>query len=402
MPISSYFPTHLYVSMVNSHNYWLAPLLGIAGLFFGAIFTGGISVYIEHYRHVKNKLATAYAFKGEISALLDIIEKRNFVGLLDSLITQKELIHQKLMKFYIAGSSIEQQKEIVKELSIDYLIRFSFLANEDVFYVKNSLRNEIGLLGEAAESVIRFYNLANAFLLDVEVNEKYNEEIKSRFWQGNSMEIIDRLYNFAKDFNMLYYTEVNEKIHKSMLEMAKAIIDAGSEGIKKIDELIIKIPSNIEGLNNIDKINEHANKHFSPDSDKPSGRCNTIEKYFDRHLLYFLDTDSDRFSFKTLMYFIANLFAIAGLMSIGLLSWYNRNQCAGIVLILVSVVLVVLAFVKWISPLFSGKIKKSFWLRIIASAAFAIIFSFLIIKVFDIVFVSNFEELIRLTQLKKP
>jgi hypothetical protein len=398
MPVTSYIPTHLYVSMVSSHNYWLAPLLGIAGLFFGAVFTGGISIYIEHYRHVKNKLATAYAFKGEISALLDIVEKRNFVGLLESLIKQKELIHQKLMKFYIAGSSIEQQKEIVKELSIDYLIRFSFLANEDVFYVKNSLRNEIGLLGEAAESVIRFYNLANAFLLDVEVNEKYNEEIKSRFWQGNSIQIIDRLYNFAKDFNMLYYAEVNGKIHESMFEMAKAIIDVGNEGIKKIDELIIKISPKNEGLNNIYKMNEQENKHFSPNSDKPLGKCKAIEKYLDRHLLYFLDTDNDRFSFKTLMYFIANLFVLSALMSIGLF-WLGNNQYIGIVLILISVVLLSLAFIKWIFP-FSRKIKNIFWM-IIASVVFALIF-LLIIHVFNTVLISNFEELIRLTRLKKP
>ena len=398
MPVTSYIPTHLYVSMVSSHNYWLAPLLGIAGLFFGAVFTGGIYIYIEHYRHVKNKLATAYAFKGEISALLDIVEKRNFVGLLESLIKQKELIHQKLMKFYIAGSSIEQQKEIVKELSIDYLIRFSFLANEDVFYVKNSLRNEIGLLGEAAESVIRFYNLANAFLLDVEVNEKYNEEIKSRFWQGNSIQIIDRLYNFAKDFNMLYYAEVNGKIHESMFEMAKAIIDVGNEGIKKIDELIIKISPKNEGLNNIYKMNEQENKHFSPNSDKPLGKCKAIEKYLDRHLLYFLDTDNDRFSFKTLMYFIANLFVLSALMSIGLF-WLGNNQYIGIVLILISVVLLSLAFIKWIFP-FSRKIKNIFWM-IIASVVFALIF-LLIIHVFNTVLISNFEELIRLTRLKKP
>ncbi len=183
-----------------------------------------------------------------------------------------------------------------------------------------------------------------------------------------------------------------------MFEMAKAIIDVGNEGIKKIDELIIKISPKNEGLNNIYKMNEQENKHFSPNSDKPLGKCKAIEKYLDRHLLYFLDTDNDRFSFKTLMYFIANLFVLSALMSIGLF-WLGNNQYIGIVLILISVVLLSLAFIKWIFP-FSRKIKNIFWM-IIASVVFALIF-LLIIHVFNTVLISNFEELIRLTRLKKP
>ena len=79
MPISTHIPDHLYVSVINGHNAWLVPLLGGGGLIVGALITSGLSLYIEHYRHVKQKLATAYAFKGEISALLDIIKERQYI-----------------------------------------------------------------------------------------------------------------------------------------------------------------------------------------------------------------------------------------------------------------------------------------------------------------------------------
>ena len=93
---STYIPAHLYVSIINGHNTWLAPLLGVAGLIVGALITGGLSLYKDHYRHKKKKLATAYAFKGEINALLDIIKKRQYIAELEDKIESLKIAVEKL------------------------------------------------------------------------------------------------------------------------------------------------------------------------------------------------------------------------------------------------------------------------------------------------------------------
>ncbi len=233
-----HIPSNIHISLINGHNYWLAPLLGVAGLIFGALFTGAISLYIEHYRHVKKKLATAYAFKGEISALLDIIEKRNFIGMLENFIKTADSAREKLNEFYVVGNPEALRKQIIGELGTNYLKRFVFTVNEDTFYVKKSLKDSIGLIEESAEPVIKFYNIANALILDVEENRKFNEFVDSKFWIGTRGQIIDNLYNFAIDFNALFYVDANEIIHKSILEITKALMDFGKESIEQLDKLI--------------------------------------------------------------------------------------------------------------------------------------------------------------------
>ena len=203
MPISPDFPNHLYVSIINGNNAWLASLLVVAGLIVGALITGGLSLYIEHYRHVKQKLATAYAFKSEISALLDIITKRNYIEALKNKIEELKMSVEKLDGYfekYIREP--EEFKSTIKYLSTTPIYRFSLVVNEDIFYVKNSLKKDIGLLGDASVPVIRFYGMTNALLLDLTENNKNNNEINSKFWKIPEKDILIKLFDYYAFFNI--------------------------------------------------------------------------------------------------------------------------------------------------------------------------------------------------------
>lgn len=151
--ISTHIPAHLYVSIINGHNTWFAPLLAITGLIVGALITGGLSLYIEHYRHVKQKLATAYAFKDEISALLDIIAKRKYIEALSDKIKELKMSVEKLDGYfekYIKDP--EEFKSTVRYLGTTPMHRFSFVVNEDIFYVKNSLKKRHWSTGQRIRS----------------------------------------------------------------------------------------------------------------------------------------------------------------------------------------------------------------------------------------------------------
>lgn len=48
--------------------------IGLFGIILGAIITGGIQIYSDRIKLKNEKLSTAYAYKGEIQSLLEIIE----------------------------------------------------------------------------------------------------------------------------------------------------------------------------------------------------------------------------------------------------------------------------------------------------------------------------------------
>ncbi len=242
MPIPTHIdiPAHSYVAVINGHNAWLAPLLGVAGLIVGALITGGLSLYIEYYRHVKQKLATAYAFNEEISALLDIIEKRKYIEALGNKIKELEIAVEKLENISEIYGNPEKFKSMIKNLGATPFYRFYFAVNEDIFYVKNSLKKDIGLLNDASVPVIRFYGMTNAFLLDVIENNKSNDKIDSKIWELPEKEMFSELYSYYKLHNVHALAERNLKLHKSMLEISETIIESGKQSIEELDKFIKK------------------------------------------------------------------------------------------------------------------------------------------------------------------
>ena len=242
MPISTHIPAHLYVSVINGHNAWLAPLLGVAGLIVGTLIAGGLSLYREHYLHVKQKLATAYAFKGEISALLDIIGKRKFIEALSNKIETQKLAVEKL-KEYKEGKYLGKPdgfEKMVKSLGTFPIYRFSIDVNEDIFYVKNSLKKDIGLLDDASVPVIKFYGMTNALLLDFIENKKINDRIDSKFWKIPIKDIENNLLSHYTFFDIHALAKDNLERHESMFEMSQAIIESGKQSIEELDKFIKK------------------------------------------------------------------------------------------------------------------------------------------------------------------
>jgi hypothetical protein len=237
----THIPAHLYVSIINGHNTWLAPLLGVAGLIVGALITGGLSLYKDHYRHKKKKLATAYAFKGEISVLLDIIKKREYIEKLNEKIEELKMSVKRLDGYFEKYiKEPEEFKSMIRYLGTTPIYRFTFVVNEDIFYVKNSLKKDIGLLDDISIVVIRFYSMANALLLDLIENNKSNDEINSKFWKIPEKDVLNTIYSYYGFFNVQALAKKNLELHESMLEISKAIIESGNKSVEDLNDFIKK------------------------------------------------------------------------------------------------------------------------------------------------------------------
>ncbi len=253
---STHIPAHLYVSIISGHNTWFAPLLAVAGFIFGASITGGLSLYIEHYRLVKKKLATAYAFKGEISALLNIIKEKKYLeefnkkindinGYIEKLKTYSNPNEIAIQSGLTANLNVkdgikEFQKAIIRELDIKPVKRLYFILNDDVFYVKKSLKNEIGLLDEAAEPVIKFYGFANTLLIDFNENKKFTEKLSSKLFEGAADKILENLYKYYEDYNVLGMAQKNLELHKNIRNIISEMINAGKKSVEELNKFIKK------------------------------------------------------------------------------------------------------------------------------------------------------------------
>jgi hypothetical protein len=214
-------------------------LIGVLLLIIGAIFAGIGTLIRDFYRFKKEKLSTAYAFKGEINALLDIIGNRKYISLLKEMIKSKTSALDELKDVY---KNEDIRQALVVKYTIEPLLSFSFQVNEDVFFVKNKLGDKIGLLDSATTTVISFYGYANSFLLDINNNMKKNDEYEKFINNDNNTldEIIDKLNNFYKIHSIPYMVRSNIEYHKNMLEIAERIIKTGNESIKELDKFILK------------------------------------------------------------------------------------------------------------------------------------------------------------------
>ncbi|MCL4322598.1 MAG: hypothetical protein M1273_08315 [Deltaproteobacteria bacterium] len=211
----------------------------IISIFIGALLTGFATLLRDIYIKRKDRLSTAHAFKGEINSILDIMETRKYMGSLQDMIDRKKQIFEELKNVYKSPDSL-------KSLSVIYaitpLLSFSFLINEDVFFVKNKLGDKIGLLDNAAEKVISFYGYANSFLLDIENNIKTNDEYEKLINNDNGLEKnIKDLEDFYKIHNIPYMAENNIIYHENMLKIVNEIIEAGKKSITELDKLISKL-----------------------------------------------------------------------------------------------------------------------------------------------------------------
>lgn len=173
--------------------------------------------------------------------MLDIITKRKYIEALSDKIKELKTSVEKLDGYfekYIREP--EEFKSMIKYLGTTPIYRFSFVVNEDIFYVKNSLKKDIGLLDDASVLAIRFYGMTNALLLDLIENNKGNDEIDSKFWKIPAKDILDSLYSYYGFFNIHALAKKNLEFHESMLEISKTIIESGKQSVEELDKFIKK------------------------------------------------------------------------------------------------------------------------------------------------------------------
>ena len=194
-------------------------------LIIGAILAGIGTLIRDWYILKKEKLSTAYAFKGEIETILKIIEKRQYIKLFSKDIEIKKTELNELNRQNIDDISVPLKKEKILKL----LRSLTFRVNRDVFFVKNILKNKIGLLEKTAENIVLFYGYCNAFLLDIKDSEENNKLNKKLIQSGYS----------PNDINSVIEDSIRRD--KEILKIAEEIIKSGDESIKELNKFISKL-----------------------------------------------------------------------------------------------------------------------------------------------------------------
>ena len=202
--------------------------IGLFLLIIGALFTGIAGLIRDSCRLKKEKLSTAYAFKGEIETILKIIKKRQYIELFEADIKRKETGLNDLNKQANINNPIELDIPREKEKILKLLVSSTFRVNRDVFFVKNALKNKIGLLEKTAENIVLFYGYCNAFLLDIKDNEENNKSYREQI-----------RYSTPYDVNSVIEGSIRRD--KERLEIAEEIIKSGDESIKELNKFISKL-----------------------------------------------------------------------------------------------------------------------------------------------------------------
>ncbi|RZD14927.1 MAG: hypothetical protein EVJ47_01195 [Candidatus Acidulodesulfobacterium ferriphilum] len=350
---------------------------------------------------MKQKLATAYAFKGEISALLDIIAKRKYIEALSDKIKELKMSVEKLDGYfekYIREP--EEFKSTIKYLGTTPIYRFSFVVNEDIFYVKNSLKKDIGLLDNASVPVIRFYGMTNALLLDLIENNKSNDEINSKFWNISEKDILNNLYSYYGFFNIHALAKKNLEFHESMLEISKTIIESGNKSVKELNKFIKKndfwckrIFNFFEGLLNRKK---KGDGEMMSDGDKSSVESGKINN-FNSKIIEWINSKSFKnffisFSWFGIIYLVFSRF-IQQFYSISLkeINWHTIAEI--IVAFVVYLIVIVFIFSYQLLNVFNLKGRKEIG-EIPSWLVALLIFGPVIINVFLYIFLPGWPPFI--------
>jgi len=111
----------------------------------GVLLGGVMRALIDQYSVFRESKGVARALRAEIASLLEIVKHRKYVQHLDEI---------------IARLSSERYVPTVDDL-------FGFAVSEDYFTVFSSTAPKIGLLGDAADRIVRVYTTVKALLEDV-------------------------------------------------------------------------------------------------------------------------------------------------------------------------------------------------------------------------------------------
>jgi hypothetical protein len=216
-------------------------IIGFSGIAIGAAITGIISIYRDDSKFKKEKLSTAYAFKGEIQSLLEIIETRKLKESLVTIINNKELF----LKYYAEqlkntnNNNLDSLHNLANLHEVSFLYPFYISVNKDLFLVKYTFKDKIGLLDNSVESVIKFYQYVNVFLLDIEYNKiKINELDAVRAKARSAADPMKVIKDYYDKHNIIGEVENDIVYHKTILEVLTKVIEYGEECIKSLNKFI--------------------------------------------------------------------------------------------------------------------------------------------------------------------
>ena len=150
----------------------MSNLLGVA--LGGSIGVAGSIVsnwFLESYRRERLKESAALAFRGEISSLLILIDRRDYIN------------HLKSVKAYM-----EENREVRN---------FSFYAEREYFFVYKNYIDKIGLFSNPLPyKITKFYTLASALLEDV---ERINKQGLLTANVDEAIRFYDEMANFMEE-----------------------------------------------------------------------------------------------------------------------------------------------------------------------------------------------------------
>jgi len=228
---------------IDYTDYFIAAI-GLFGIIIGAIITGFIQIHRDKIKLKNEKLSTAYAFKGEIQSLLEIIEIMELEKKLNIIVENKNLF----IKFYneqlknTNNNIIMSLQNLAIQYDVAYLYPFYFTVNQDLFLVKHTFKDKIGLLDNFLENIIKFYQYVNILLLDIEYNKIKKDELdgiraKARSASDPNQVII----NYYDNHNIIGELENDIEYHKHILETLSKIVKCGDKSINDLNKFILKL-----------------------------------------------------------------------------------------------------------------------------------------------------------------
>jgi|GEM_PF-4332882 len=228
---------------IDYTDYFIAAI-GLLGIIIGAIITGFIQIHRDKIKLKNEKLSTAYAFKGEIQSLLEIIEINKLKEYLEGVINNKnrflELYNKQLA--ITNNNVLESLHNLAGLYELSYLYPFYFTVSQDLFLVKYTLKDKIGLLDNFLENIIKFYQYGNILLLDIEYNKIKKDELDGiRAKARSASNPIHVIINYYNTHNIIGELEIDIEIHKHILEIISKIVEYGNKCIADLDKFILKL-----------------------------------------------------------------------------------------------------------------------------------------------------------------
>jgi len=155
--------------------------LALFSLIVGALLGGVVQAVVGRYASFKESQGIAAALSSEMSAIVELIEIREYVSHLTS------------MSKRLSDRTYKPTHEDI----------FNVRVTQDYFRVFNELTPKIGLLGEMSGTIVRFYSLCKALLEDVNRLQEILEKATEEYLATIRKDLLDLYQKDLAIFNMI-------------------------------------------------------------------------------------------------------------------------------------------------------------------------------------------------------